>query len=214
MYRLGGQATLCFVVSLLCCRLSSTTATVTFQVLWKRRGHAGSWMRGGHGDDLTQCSAAHVVCAPHTRRRRFPDSLRTGEPCVPGRRRRAASQSPLPLRLPVRSRSPRDPRGLRADDQPGRVRRSPHAARNSGMRIPGSGLRRRRLPGSLSETREGTQARRRRHSGDGRPELLRPPAGDAGQRAVLPQARAPRHQTATSSRMRKMDTARIRSRSG
>ena len=200
-FRLAEQATLCFVASLLCCRLSSTTAAVTFQVLWKCRGRADRTMR--------------TLCAHHTPEggavptRSAPASLG-----VPGRRRRAASQSPLPLRLPVRSKSPRDPRGLRADDQPGLVRRSPHAARNSGMRIPGGDLRRRRLPGSLSETREGTQARRRRHSGDRRPELLRPPAGDAGQRAVLPQARAPRHQTATSSRMRKMDTARIRSRSG
>ena len=214
MYRLGGQATLCFVVSLLCCRLSSTTATVTFQVSWKRRGHAGSWMRGGHGDDLTECSAAHVVCAPHTRRRRFPDSLRTGEPWRTGKKKAGRfSVAPTPsasCSIQVSAR----PEGLRADDQPGLVRRSPHAARNSGMRIPGGGLRRRRLPGSLSETREGTQARRRRHSGDGRPELPRPPAGDAGQRAVLPPARAPRHQTATSSRMRKTDTARIRSRSG
>ena len=45
MYRLGGQATLCFVVSLLCCRLSSTTATVTFPVLWKCRDRAGRTTR-------------------------------------------------------------------------------------------------------------------------------------------------------------------------
>ena len=44
-------------------------------------------MRGGHGDDLTECSGAHVVCAPHSRRRRFPDSLRTGDPWRTGKKK-------------------------------------------------------------------------------------------------------------------------------
>ena len=189
---------------------------------------------GVHGDDLTQCSAAHVLCAPHTRRRRFPrlaphrrplayreeeggpplgrpypfgflfgltargestphepqdvpraesgglcacgalsprvgganrcaihstvfrgegKPLPTPHPRGAARRRRAASE------FHHRLLSLRETRGgLRVHDEPGLVSTVSTCRSNSGMRSAGGGLRRRRLPGSLSGAGEGTRA--------------------------------------------------------
>ena len=213
MYGLGEQATLCFVVSLSCCRLSSTTATVTFQVLWKCRGHAGSWMRGGHGDDLTQCSAAHVVCAPHTRRRRFPDSLRTGDPWRTGKKKAGRlSVAPTPSAsssIQVFAR----PEGASS-------RRSTWL----GSTVPTCRSKLRdanpwRRPATTAPAGVAERNQRRDSSSPAAPfgrwaSRVAPASGGRCRSASrLAASSRPRHQTATSSRMRKMDTARIRSRS-